>query len=882
MNKRQSLFLVLTFLASAYQQALSQEIIDVNFDIEHAVNGVSMFDRSKYMILHAGVGDGSWPSDEFQEEVLIGNDVYLGRNNGSLPWFLSQTKEDPNKPGWPSVSHLEQEGLRIKNDYINNTSIHKYENRITRYMMGGQEFMYPTNDNETGPTGSKWKMAKDGYKPLAEYYAQYFKNFFGNGGATGQPLPAYIEVMNEPFIKANKLGTTNANLTEMHKVVAKRIKELNPNAKIGGFSAAHPAYEANNFGHWENTWKLFIDNAGEEMDFFSLHLYDNIQKGEGQYRSGSNVEAILDMVEHYQVIKLGERKSFCLSEYGNLNTEGELYTKERDWDNLRSFNTMIMQFLERPDIIEQALPFMLLKATWWKPNTDNGQHPDAKYAHRLFRQKKELEGETGDEWVFTELIKFYQLWSKVKGTRVDTKSSNLDIQVDSYVDGNKAYVIINNMHHQARTVDLAVNGFGDANVTSVLIKHLNNENAGIPTLDEDLLTAAPSSVTIGREATIILEYTLDKALAFSETSEEKKYYATTYNKNISANQNIDFAINNVDVSSAFGEAILRIGMGRNHNLSLKPTLVVNGNQVEVPNNWRGNDQKGRDMFFGVLEVAVPYNILQANNTISLNYSDSGGRVSSMALQVQGFSTEITRSKEKFRLSQDNFRILTNGETCHNSNNGKIIIDAVRNLDYEVFLKETNSTKQFNTNVTFEDLAPGDYELCISVPSEDNYTQCFMVKIQEVEAISVTNKVNNTKNSVTYTLSGSNSYTIDFNGQQYITTDASIELSLKAGKNSIVIKGEKDCQGMFEENIFFNKIVSYPNPFTKEVTIDLGLRDSATLKIHNSLGVLVYNELFTSSNHKIDLDTSFLKEGIYFFTIETTDSMKRIKSIKISK
>ena len=50
--------------------------------------------------------------------------------------------------------------------------------------------------------------------------------------------------------------------------------------------------------------------------------------------------------------------------------------------------------------------------------------------------------------MYTEIVKFYQLWANVKGTRVDTKSCNLDTQIDTYVNGNKAYVIINNLHHE--------------------------------------------------------------------------------------------------------------------------------------------------------------------------------------------------------------------------------------------------------------------------------------------------------------------------------------------------------------------------------------------------------------------------------------------------
>ncbi|MDV7185865.1 T9SS type A sorting domain-containing protein [Lutibacter sp. TH_r2] len=869
-----------TLFIVSHTSIIAQDIVDINLDVKHSVGGVSELDRSKYLMVHAGINDSEWPSDEYQREFLEDFDTYLGRNNGSLPWNLSICEEDPDKPGWPSISYLQSKGATAITNYINNTSQHKYENRISRYMIGGQEGMYPNGENEIGPNGAKWTMAKEGYAPLAEFFANYFKYFHGNGGTTGEPLPTYIEVMNEPFVKANSLGTTRENLSEMYRVVSERIKELNPTAKVGGYSAAHPAYEASDFQHWENNWKTFIDIAGEEMDFFSLHLYDNVQKqDEGQYRAGSNVEAILDMVEHYEYLKLGEVKPFCLSEYGCLNTEGELYTKERDWHNLRSFSTMIMQFLERPDVIDQALPFILLKANWWSPS--GTQDPDAKYAHRLFRQKKELEGETGDEWVYTEIVKFYQLWANVNGTRVDTKASNLDTQIDTYVNDNKAYVIINNMHHEARTVDLSLKGLGDATIESILIKHLHAENNGVPALDESTITTPIDRINIGREATIILEYTFDKNIAIGETSNETKYFADTYLKPITANQEINFNINGVTTSTN-GEAILRLGVGRDHGKSLNPTIKINNTEIEVPTNWRGNDQHGRDEFFGVLEIEFPYNLLQTNNAISINFPDTGGHVSSLTLQAFSFSKNIERSEEVVKIGSDNFSIQTIGETCNNQNNGMVTIATNQNLNYTATIKDLSLSKTFNQNASFENLAPGEHELCITLTEIPDYKQCFTVIIPEVAALKVSSKVNETAKSINLNLEGSETYYITINNKAYTSTNAFIELPLINGSNSIEIKAEKECQGVYKKQIYIgSEIIAYPNPIKDNFTIDLGIDQSKTAIVNliSNLGTLVFSKKYDVSNGKIELNTSNLTNGIYILSVETLQTSKNIKIIK---
>ena len=858
----------------------AQDIVDINLDTKHTVGGVSKLDRSKYLMLHTGVDDNEWPNEEFKREFLEDFDTYLGRNNGSLPWNLSICEEDPTKPGWPSISYLQSKGAEAINNYKNKTSEHKYENRISRYMMGGQEGMYPNGLHEIGPNGKKWTMAKEGYLPLAEFFANYFKYFHGTGGVNGQPLPTYIEIMNEPFVKANSIETTRENLSEMYRVVAKRIKELNPEAKVGGYSAAHPAYEAADFQHWEKNWKTFIDIAGEEMDFFSLHLYDNLQQNDtGQYRAGSNVEAILDMVEHYGYLKLGEVKPFCLSEYGCLNTEGETYTKERDWHNLRSFSTMIMQFLERPDVIDQALPFIILKANWWKPS--GTQDPDAKYAHRLFRQKKELEGETGDEWVYTEIVKFYQLWANVNGTRVDTKSSNLDTQIDTYVDGKKAYVILNNMHHEARTVDLSLKGFSDAKIESILVKHLHAENNGIPALDETTYTTPIDRIDIGREATIILEYTFDKDISIIETSDETKYYADSYYKTINANQAINFNINGVTTSTN-GEAILRLGVGRDHGKSLKPTILINNNEIEVPTNWRGNDQNGRDKFFGVLEIEFPYNLLKTDNTVSISFSDAGGHISSVTMQVFNFSKEIERSEEIIKIGSSNFTIKTTGETCNNKNNGLVSISANQNLNYTATFKNLSLSNSFTQNTTFENLAAGEHELCITIIELPDFKQCYTVVIPEVEALKVAAKVNQQSKSVNFDLNGSKKYYITINNRTFVSTNTSIELPLKNGENTIEIKTELECQGVFKKEIFIGSdIIAYPNPFNENFTINLGIDKSknATVQIITNIGTLAYSKDHEVSNNIINLNTSTLSKGVYILSVETATSSKKLKIIK---
>ena len=80
------------------------------------------------------------------------------------------------------------------------------------------------------------------------------------------------------------------------------------------------------FDHWNNTMKMFIDRAGEYMDGLSVHLYDGINiVGKSSRRSGSNSEAILDLMENYSFIRLGKVLPLAVTEYGGIDNTSKGY-----------------------------------------------------------------------------------------------------------------------------------------------------------------------------------------------------------------------------------------------------------------------------------------------------------------------------------------------------------------------------------------------------------------------------------------------------------------------------------------------------------------------------------------------------------------------------
>jgi len=68
------------------------------------------------------------------------------------------------------------------------------------------------------------------------------------------------------------------------------------------------------------------------------------------------------------------------------------------------------------------------------------------------------------------------LWSDVNGTRVNTDSNEADLLVDSYVNKNKAYVIISNLETSANSALLNLTELPSNPISNIKIKHLHFAN----------------------------------------------------------------------------------------------------------------------------------------------------------------------------------------------------------------------------------------------------------------------------------------------------------------------------------------------------------------------------------------------------------------------
>ena len=251
---------------------------------------------------------------------------------------------------------------------------------------------------------------------------------------------------------------------------------------------------------------------------------------------------------------------------------------------------------------------------------------------------------------------------------------------------------------------------------------------------------------------------------------------------------------------------------------------------------------------------------------------------------EGAVVDITGC-EVFTLPTSNFNVLTRGESCISSNNGSIEISASQMLNYTAVLVGPNVdvSSSFTDTVSFDDLAAGTYELCITVEGQSGYEVCFNSVITAPEALSVSSKISSLNSEVTLNLFGGKSYTITLNGTKYETNESEITLPLNKVENQLSVKTGLDCQGVYEERILLSsELIIYPNPVAGgNINIYLGNLGSeeVELSLFAVNGIKVMAKRYTLNNNEVSLNVDALAKGVYLLNIKTKSSLLNYKIIR---
>ncbi|MGY6648077.1 hypothetical protein [Wenyingzhuangia sp. IMCC45574] len=588
--------------------SVAQEKIYVQPHTQRFVEGESTFDRSKYFTFHS--------------------------------FFRKQDAEFEN---FKATYNLDKDyiGSRLFNSPVNKRN-HKNTGSFSKVPKNYKGERETTNYVSTGhPNGLFYGKGVDysqiDIQPFIANAVKYTVDYYKH---KEQYVPSIFEPLNEPMVHAvdfypqegkkkkyikSKITSIIEKICVYHRELAKGIHsapELK-NMKVGGFGSAFPEFETNNFGLWKARFKRFIDIAGEDVDLFTVHLYDGSGiNNKGGRRSGSNSEAILDMIETYSNIKLGTVKPIAITEYGRLVPDQPNFKENGNYVPLvnaqavRSQNHMVMNFIERGGKLPISIPFTIGKTKVKQRYSKSGLW------------QKQPDG----SWELSQRKYFFEIWKDVKGKRVYTKSTNVDVQTQAFVNKNKLYLVLNNLNDKTQNVALNVNATDK--LKKVQIKRLKIHTDKLPELTITKSKKAPDAISLDYGETIVITYQYKAAIDFNNTIQSKKHYAKEYLQPIIDGVSNSFHFSDINVKN--GEAVLRLGVSRKHGASLQPNIKINGKELTFTGDLiRGNDQNKRKQFFGILEIPVAATYLKKGaNTLDISFSGNGGSISSVILKVE--------------------------------------------------------------------------------------------------------------------------------------------------------------------------------------------------------------------------------------------------------
>ena len=618
------LFSSLVVMCGVYISAFAGGNVTIEHTTQRFIGDVSTFDRDKYTNAHLLHEKGNNEFETFKSDYNINPDYIGGRQF------------------WNPLG-------MVKNGVIPNvTDRYNGTRKITPNLVAtgtARQLMWDKNVDYSAINITTHS------KNAAAFVAKKYRDDW-------DLIPQYLEPFNEPMVHAidyypegkegkyidEKLKSIYDKISYYHKHLADAIRatpELK-DMKVIGYASAFPEFEGNNFKSWNTRYKNFIDIAGKELDGFSIHLYDGSGiNNTGGRRSGSNVEAILDLIETYSLIALDELKPYAITEYGRLVADQPGWITDKTQSNyetvensqaVRSQLHMIMSFMERAGNIMTTIPF----------NVDT-RDVKQKYTKSSIWINNNGAIET------TNRVFLYEMLKDIKGDRVWIHSDNVDIQTQAFVSGDELYVMLNNLNDAKQTMNL--NLINKDGLQHVDVKRLKIFIDKKPELTNSALSAAPASISLEYGETAVLTYKFKESIAFENTIYSTKYYSKKYLDEISAGGILAYSF--MDVETGEGSAVLRLSIGRAHGLTTKPSSVmINGTKINIDSDIiRGYDQKTRKQFFGTLEIPVDIALLNnGHNKVRVTFSDKGGYVSSAILQVN-------KKKESTELAENDYSAL---------------------------------------------------------------------------------------------------------------------------------------------------------------------------------------------------------------------------------
>ncbi|WOO43691.1 hypothetical protein [Rubellicoccus peritrichatus] len=600
--------MAMLFLPWLKGAAQDMAVVEVDLLTRQLLGGSSELDRSKYINVHSHYSASALTEEDLEQlkELNVG----FGR---SFDGPFASHKNGTNYPDTATIQAQSEEVLTA----AESNPLFPYH--TTRRIM-------------TNNVNDAFNM-QDDPKEMARYAVDILEYHYND-----DTRPDFYSPLSIPFVAAGKFGEDQAmvreRMTALVAEIGKEIDQRELSTQVIGYTSAWPMMHYWDFQHWRERMQMFMDTAGPHIDGICFLMLDATHmKERDSRRSGSRVEALMDLIETYGAIKWGEPKPHAISEYGDVShgwPHGDRYTPARSSAELNSYNHFLFSLLGRQDRLSIAVPFLTTKSPWFYQQPRNNWQP---FSADLWRPDPEsIVDDKPTRFLETEKMEFYRLWRDVKGHRALINCTDPDISTYAFTDETEAYICLNNFEDKQREVALSFKG-KLPNIDRVELKRMfvPKQQAVIYTKTE--IDQLPQTLMMEPHETIIIHISYAATLVPTAYIKTQNFYSKDFLLPITADKPLEFFIQTTDVNAA-SSGILRISFAREHNLSKKPQLKVNEHEIDFPDDWLGGDQANKKGgFFGAVAVPIPTGILKKDNKVSLTFPDSGGRVSTVVLEA---------------------------------------------------------------------------------------------------------------------------------------------------------------------------------------------------------------------------------------------------------
>lgn len=222
--------------------------------------------------------------------------------------------------------------------------------------------------------------------------------------------------------------------------------------------------------------------------------------------------------------------------------------------------------------------------------------------------------------------------------------------------------------------------------------------------------------------------------------------------------------------------------------------------------------------------------------------------------------------EVFSLPTDNFSIQLLGESCTGKDNGQVVISADATHDYIATIDGVSY--DFTDTTTLTDLAPGTYDLCISVAGKD-YEQCYGITI--AGGVSLSGSIQVASNSAHVAVAtGTAPFTVFKNGELlFQTQEYSFSLAVSQG-DEIAVNSKEACEGELTTRVgMLASPYAYPNPTTGSFVLYVPTTaKEVELEVYNIYSQQIQMGRYDVSDGKVELDINNAPQGVYFVKLSS--------------